>query len=399
MEAYKVWVRKNRDLVRSLESLANGVTWILPERFANSEIAPEAGDASLSIGVTFSPTPRFFGLNLLSSVVYALLGIVSSVNQHIIETPNDGHSLASKEQSIPWALVVSILKDVEAVVEVAAQHFVGDDRKWGFLAVTEAVKACVRLAAFRESGYRMLLQGGEVENEEEDVLEDNQGVKTNGVPVIYPVNGHSQNGHWTTTDGPDGKPGIISKSLEGRAVAALNRFGQNAKMLSDPTWMSRLQPSPVPPVMEIEKPTFATIWSSKGVSGRLFMLGEAVHIFRPLVYVLLIRKFGIKSWTPWLVSLAVELTSLGIHSHATDLNHRAGKVHQLSSAERDELKRRKMMWALYVMRDPFFASYTRRHLEKAEKALNPVPLIGFITGKLVELLEGAQSRYTYTSGS
>ncbi|KAF7083011.1 hypothetical protein CFC21_086834 [Triticum aestivum] len=400
MEAYKVWVRKNRDLVRSLESLANGVTWILPERFANSEIAPEAGDASLSIGVTFSPTPRFFGLNLLSSVVYALLGIVSSVNQHIIETPNDGHSLASKEQSIPWALVVSILKDVEAVVEVAAQHFVGDDRKWGFLAVTEAVKACVRLAAFRESGYRMLLQGGEVENEEEDVLEDNQGVKTNGVPVIYPVNGHSQNGHWITTDGPDGKPGIISKSLEGRAVAALNRFGQNAKMLSDPTWMSRLQPSPVPPaVMEIEKPTFATIWSSKGVSGRLFMLGEAVHIFRPLVYVLLIRKFGIKSWTPWLVSLAVELTSLGIHSHATDLNHRAGKVHQLSSAERDELKRRKMMWALYVMRDPFFASYTRRHLEKAEKALNPVPLIGFITGKLVELLEGAQSRYTYTSGS
>lgn len=91
-------------------------------------------------------------------------------------------------------------------------------------------------------------------------------------------------------------------------------------------------------VMEIEKPTLATIWSSRGVSGRLFMLGEAVHIFRPLVYVLLIRKFGIKSWTPWLVSLAVELTSLGIHSHATDLNHRAGKVHQLSSAERDEVR-------------------------------------------------------------
>jgi peroxin-16 len=91
-------------------------------------------------------------------------------------------------------------------------------------------------------------------------------------------------------------------------------------------------------VMEVEKPTLATIWSSKGVSGRLFMLGEAVHIFRPLVYVLMIRKFGMKSWTPWLVSLAVEITSLGIHSHATDLNHRAGKVHHLSSAERDEVR-------------------------------------------------------------
>jgi peroxin-16 len=58
-----------------------------------------------------------------------------------------------------------------------------------------------------------------------------------------------------------------------------------------------------------------------------------------------------------------------------------------------------MMWALYVMRDPFFTRYTKRHLQKAEKVLDPVPLIGFLTGKLVELVEGAQTRYTYTSGS
>jgi len=89
-------------------------------------------------------------------------------------------------------------------------------------------------------------------------------------------------------------------------------------------------------VSVVEKPTLASIWSAKGGTGRLFVLGEVVHIFRPLVYVLLIRKFGIRSWTPWLVSLAVELTSLGLHSHATDLNHRGGKVHHLSTAERDE---------------------------------------------------------------
>ncbi|TVU33591.1 hypothetical protein EJB05_25416 [Eragrostis curvula] len=315
MEAYKLWVRKNRELVRSLESLANGLTWILPERFANSEITPEA--------------------------VYALLGIVSSVNQHIIDAPAEGHALASKEQSIPWGLVVSILKDVEAVVEVAAQHFVGDDRKWSFLAVTEAVKAGVRLAAFRESGYKMLLQGGEVANEEEvTILEENFGVNGNGVPPIYPMNGHSQNGQKVALNGLDGKDGFVSKSLEGRAVAALNKFGQNAKMVSDPMWMRRLQPAPEPQALVVEKPkpSLASVWSAKGVSGRLFILGEVVHIFRPLVYVLLIRKFGIKSWTPWLVSLAVEVTSLGIHSRATDINHKEGKVLRLSTAERDEAR-------------------------------------------------------------
>ncbi|KAG8076615.1 hypothetical protein GUJ93_ZPchr0006g45096 [Zizania palustris] len=313
--------------------------------------------------------------------------------------PSEGQTFASKEQSIPWTLVVSVLKDIEAVVEVAAQHFIGDDRKWSFLAVTEAVKAGVRLAAFRESGYKMLLQGGEVTNEEEiNVLEENFGAKSNGVPAIYPMNGHFQNGHGVTSSGLDGKAGFVSKSLEGRAVAALNKFGQNAKMMSDPMWMKKPLSAP-PPVMVVEKPTLASIWSAKGVSGRLFFLGEVVHIFRPLVYVLLIRKFGIRSWTPWLMSLAVEITSLGMHSRATDLHNRGGRVHHLSSAERDELKRRKMMWALYVMRDPFFANYTKRHLQKAEKVLNPVPLIGFLTGKLVELVEGAQTRYTYTSGS
>uniref|UniRef100_A0ACD5WSZ3 Uncharacterized protein n=1 Tax=Avena sativa TaxID=4498 RepID=A0ACD5WSZ3_AVESA len=277
MEAYKLWVRKNQDLLRSVESLANEVTWILPERFGNSEIVAEA--------------------------VYALAGAASCVNQHMLK---DG-----EEQSFPWALVVPMLKYAEGVVEVAAQRFVGDDRKWGFLATTEAVKACCRLAAFRESGYRMLLHGGEVKNED-----GYGGVKRNG--YYCPQNGHGLDGLF------------VSNCPEGEA-----------EMMSDPMWML---PSPVTPVMEVEKPS---AWSWKRC---LFMLGEAFHIFRPLVYVLMISRFGTRSWTPWFVSLAVELTShMCIRSHL-----------RLSSAERDELKRRKMMLALYAMRDPFFTDYTRQ---------------------------------------
>lgn len=93
----------------------------------------------------------------------------------------------------------------------------------------------------------MLLQGGELANEEEvTTLEDNFGVNGNGVPVIYPMNGHPQNGHKAATNGLDGKNGFVSKGLERRAVAALNKFGENAKMMSDPMWMRRLQPNPEP---------------------------------------------------------------------------------------------------------------------------------------------------------
>ena len=88
--------------------------------------------------------------------------------------------------------------------------------------VVQHFRAGVRLAAFRESGYKMLLQGGEVANEEEiNILDENFGAKSNGVPVIYPMNGHFQNGHGVASNGLDGKAGFVSKSLEGRAVVVL----------------------------------------------------------------------------------------------------------------------------------------------------------------------------------
>ncbi|KAL9432805.1 hypothetical protein AB3S75_027758 [Citrus x aurantiifolia] len=51
------------------------------------------------------------------------------------------------------------------------------------------------------------------------------------------------------------------------------------------------------------------------------------------------------------------------------------------------------------MRDPFFSKYTRQRLESTGKQLEPIRIIGFIIGFLTELVVGAQTRYTYMSGS
>lgn len=86
------------------------------------------------------------------------------------------------------------------------------------------------------------------------------------------------------------------------------------------------------------KPTFSSIWHEKGLHGRLYLIGEVIHILRPVIYVLFIRKFGIKSWTPWLVSLAVELTGITLVSHATSRDSkRGGRSYQLSDSEKDEV--------------------------------------------------------------
>lgn len=360
MEAYKRWVRRNKEYVHSLESLANGLTWLLPERFSESEIVPEA--------------------------VTSILGIVTAVNEHIIETTpttqSQMHTRPLEPSSFPYSLFLTLMKDVETLVEVVAQHFYGDDNKWNFIAVTEATKVLARLALLRNSGYKMLLHGGETANDENSTNDANQQDMRGRLLQ------QGQNGHFTP---------------QGRALSAMSRFGENARMLSDPTWFRRVEHHQRAvmdlPETEIKRPThtLSSFLSEKGISGSLFLIGEVMFILRPLVYVLLIRKYGVKSWLPWFVSLSADI--IGMSSSMMSSTCQKDRQVPLSDSEKDELRRRKLLLALYLMRDPCFGKYTRQRLESTEKTLEHVPVVGFLTAKLIELLVGAQTRYTYMSGS
>ncbi|XP_022770330.1 peroxisome biogenesis protein 16-like [Durio zibethinus] len=370
MEAYKTWVRRNKDYVHSLESLANGLTWLLPERFSTSEIGPEA--------------------------VTTILGILTAINEHIIDTaPNERHTGSANPSSFPYCLCISVLKDLETLVEVVAEQYHGD-KKWNFIAVTEAIKVIVRLALFRNSGYKMLLHGGDMPNVEKDYDDTCTQDRIGGLPK---PGGHHGPGWLQDNHGQN------PWNLEGRALSALSRFGESARprMISDPVWMQRIQQQHAimePPTSIIKRPTLSMILSEKGLNGALFVLGEVLFITRPLIYVLFIRRYGIRSWIPWFLSLAVDFIGIGCLSHVTRSGKRGREQwFHLSASEKDEVKRRKLLWALYLMREPFFCKYTRQKLESTEKLLEPVPLIGTLAAKIVELVIGAQTRYTYMSGS
>lgn len=367
MEAYKRWVRRNRDYVRQLSSLASGMTWLLPERFAASEIGPEA--------------------------VSSILGMVTTVNEHIIETvPTPAHTSSAETSILPLSLCLTLLRDLETLIEVVAEQLYGEDKKWNLIVLTEAAKVCVRLAAFRNTGYKMLLQGGETENLEhsdDSSPQESMGHLTKPIRNQGPGANHPQ--------------GWNSWNLEGRAMSALSNFGQNARTVSEPTWLRRVQQQQAilePPTKVITKPSLSTFLSEKGTRGGLFVTGEIMFILRPLIYVFLVRKYGTRSWFPWFISLAVDLMGNSILSVITmPQDSRKDQHFQFSKSEKDELKRRKLLWVLYLMRDPFFSEYTRRRLESTQKIVEPVPVVGFFAEKLIELLIGAQTRYTYMSGS
>nr|GMD31635.1 peroxisome biogenesis protein 16 isoform X1 [Ipomoea batatas] len=362
MEAYKRWVRTNRDFVRQLGSLINGLTWLLPDEFGYSEIGPEA--------------------------VSSLLGMMTTINEHIIDTtPTRMHTPPPEPSFLPLSLCLTLLKDLETLVEVAAEQLCGEEKKWNFIAITEAVKVLVRLIVFRNSGYKMLLLGGETENTE----------NSSDVPRPEERNGNLQ------MHIPKNVRGLNSYNLEGRALSALNSLGEHARMVSEPTWLRRVQHQQTiiePPTMVMKPPSLSTFLSEKGFPGSLFVTGEAMFVLRPLIYVLLVRKYGARSWFPWVISLAVDVIGNGILSCINLCPQRSKRPQfQLSYSEKDELKRRKLLWALYLMRDPFFSTYTRRRLESTQKLVEPIPIVGFFTEKLVELIIGSQTRYTYFSGA
>ena len=89
----------------------------------------------------------------------------------------------------------------------------------------------VRLALFHKNGYKMLLHGGEIPNVENEADASSS---------------QHCNGGFTEPRGHHGPnlqryPGQNQWNLEGRALSALSRFGENARMVSDPTWLRRFQ--------------------------------------------------------------------------------------------------------------------------------------------------------------
>jgi peroxin-16 len=83
----------------------------------------------------------------------------------------------------------------------------------------------------------------------------------------------------------------------------------------------------------IERPSLSMILSEKGVQGALFLMGEVLFITRPLIYVLLIRKYGIRSWIPWFLSLAVDTIGAGFLTQVTK-----SRDYHLTASEQDEVR-------------------------------------------------------------
>lgn len=79
--------------------------------------------------------------DFLFGAVSSLVGIISVINQYIVDTaPAECIADPQEPSSFPYSLCIFVVKEIETLVEVIAEHYHGDDNKWNFIAVTEGIK-------------------------------------------------------------------------------------------------------------------------------------------------------------------------------------------------------------------------------------------------------------------
>ena len=73
-------------------------------------------------------------------------------------------------------------------------------------------------------------------------------------------------------------------------------------------------------------------------------IGELLHILQPLTHLASLALCGPASWKPFLLSLAMDCSSLSLHSQEERLTER----------ERRELVRRRLALLSYLLRSPLY---------------------------------------------
>lgn len=324
--------------------------------------------------VTWLLPDRFAENEFTLEGIHTVANLISVFHDSILNEVNDGAPKGAQELT----LALNALQQVEVLVELYAVHSTsGNGRKklnrYDALLVIEALKALVRLAIHRKSGRRMLLHGGA-----EGMFDADSGARDHE-SEIFKAN---------------------------RVLKAFQAFRETRTPLAKDERLNEIEDA-----MEL---------SMQQAHRRLFT-GEMLHVLRPVVYVATLRIWGIKSWKPWLVGLAVELLSAEAtrSAWATSNDAALGAARELAastggssiaslyakqgirldSRDLDEITRRKVLLMLYLLRDPLFGQRTRPVLQAFVRATSRVPLLSSLISFPVSMLEGIQRYYTYTSGN
>lgn len=373
------------------------MTWLVPDRFAQNELSLEA--------------------------IHTAINLISAYHDTLINDP--GPLAPSGAGRLIFALAA--LQQIEVLVELWAKY---NERTGALtsqyepLILIEGLKAIVRLSIYRVSKCRILTNGGTTAfdfGQGRSFIPCNKGREAKAKDIFAAFSS------FRTVNAS-----VLSNKSNHDGAKAQEQFDkeQNTKFW----WQGKATDDQVGPLLKetkkeaiyesplkedvlikLEKETLV----GQSHASKLVIAGELLHILRPVVYVLALRRWGRHSWIPWSVSLSLEMASSRLTYMGAKTSQNAARQASCEPAiagtalsvlyamqgihwrrdEVDELTRRKLLVLFSLLRDPFFARFTSPAIKRWQGRVTKLPLLGGIFDKALEVLVGLQKYYTYTAAS
>ncbi|KAJ3319463.1 Peroxisomal membrane protein pex16, partial [Boothiomyces sp. JEL0866] len=336
---YENFILKNAQHVQSVEASLRTLSYFLPGRFDNSEILSEA---------------LYSGTKLVGLYHDSILEVEAQKQQpkgaSAFNRYNKG--LLRKARIICW--VLTVIRSFETTAEMISSR-VSKIFQEKFVLMIEIVKAALRLALFKISGNRMIMHSVLPERDY-DLAKLEPGVEA---------------GSWKAA----------RTKKEHLSVDALTK--DNADF--NPAMQYLLSKAMIEPSLD-PLDLLPRLSGFKEIT-------EYVYIFRPLIYVLCIRKWGAQSFKPWVISILLELFSF---TSRFDFETRHWSK-DLTQLEKSEMKHRVFLLRYYLLRNPIYEIFSKPKIQGIIDWTITKPLLSIIGSVLNDYTPLWENYHFYTS--
>ena len=349
LQSYGDFITKNAGAVGQVEGTLRSLSYLVPGRFRESEMASEG----LNSGV------QLLGLyhDHLLSEARGAKGARDGSRQH--QHPHTRYTKFYCRKSAVYrrtATTMQVVQYTELLLEMMAKRR-GDKARWRVVCLLEMVKALCRLILMRLTDSRPLpsppLPEREAAVDEKPSSGDDDGIDT---PSEQSEAGSEQ---WSMPRTSLTLPPLPSSE-------DIPSYLMSKVLTADDV-----------------KPPPALLPRVSGAASA----AEILYIIRPAIYAAAMayysqRKNGKADWRPWLLGLSIEYGAQQLAQRDVE-TRRPGGMRGLTQLEREEMKKRRWSMAWWGMRGALYENVTKKMIGGFTRRLKGKPVLDLV-GNFVE---------------